>query len=201
MTALRSAAYPGALADAVLPGEGFGHSAVLTVSMSFVIALCAQVSVPLPFTPVPLTGTTLAILYAGALLGSRRGALAAALYLLEGGMGLPFFAGGAGGAIHFAGPTGGYLIGFVPAAYVTGLLSERGWGASPIRAFAMMLLGSSVIFAFGLAGLARFVPSGDLLAMGLVPFLPGDIAKSAVSAALLPWGWSALGGRQQEPRS
>ncbi len=201
MIALRSVPFPGALAGAVFPGESLGRSAVLTVSMSFVIAVCAQVSVPLPFTPVPLTGTTLAILYAGALLGARRGALAAALYLLEGGMGLPFFAGGAGGVLHFAGPTGGYLIGFVPAAYVTGLLSEKGWGSSPFRAFAMMMLGSAVIFAFGLAGLARFAPSGDLLAMGLVPFLPGDIAKSAVSAALLPLGWSALGCRKQRPRS
>ena len=196
MATSRSVIYSSTLADAVFPGEGIGHSAVLTVSMSFVIALCAQISVPLPFTPVPLTGTTLAVLYAGALLGARRGALAAALYLLEGGVGLPFFAGGAGGALHFAGPTGGYLIGFVPAASVTGWLSEKGWGASPIKAFGMMLLGSSVIFVFGLAGLARFAPQGKLLAMGLLPFLPGDIAKSAVSAALLPMGWKVLGLRK-----
>ena len=161
-------------------------------AMSLAIALCAQLSIPLPYTPVPLTGTTLGVLYAGALLGPRLGAAAVALYLLEGGLGLPFFAAGAAGFFHFAGPTGGYLIGFLPAAWVTGLLARRGWGYSSGTAFLMMLIGSAVIFVFGLAGLLRFVPASKLLAVGLFTFIIGDIAKSCVSAALLPCGWKWL---------
>lgn len=176
------------MVDAVICADALEHQAAAAVLASLFIALCAQVSVPLPFTPVPLTGTTLGVLYAGALLGSRRGAAAVLLYLLEGSLGLPFFAGGASGFLHFAGPTGGYLVGFVPAAFVTGLLAERGWDRTAVKAFAMMLLGSAVLFAFGLAGLARFVPAGSLLAQGLLPFLPGDLIKSAASAALLAAG-------------
>ncbi len=188
---------PHTLFEAAFPGEGIGRSAAVTAAMSLLIALCAQVSVPVPYTPVPLTGTTLGVLYAGALLGARRGALAAALYLVEGGAGLPFFAGGAGGLAHFAGPTGGYLVGFVPAAYATGLLAERGWDRRPGTALAMMLLGSAVIFAFGLAGLSRFAAPGRLLSLGVIPFIPGDIAKACVSAALLPLGWRLLGRRKR----
>lgn len=183
------------MADAVIPADAVEHQAAAVVAASLFIALCAQISIPLPFTPVPLTGTTLGVLYAGALLGARRGAAAVLLYLLEGSLGLPFFAGGAAGFLHFAGPTGGYLIGFVPAAFVTGLLAERGWDRTPAKAFAMMLLGSLVLFAFGLAGLARFVPAESLLQMGLLPFIPGDLVKSAASAALLPAGWRFLGRR------
>lgn len=175
------------LADSFV-ADAAAHQAAAVVLASLFIALCAQVSIPLPFTPVPLTGTTLGVLYAGALLGARRGAAAVLLYLLEGSLGLPFFAGGAAGFLHFLGPTGGYLVGFVPAAFVTGLLAERGWDRTPARAFAMMFLGSLVLFAFGLAGLARFVPAGDLLRLGFLPFLPGDLLKSAASAGLLPIG-------------
>jgi len=169
--------------------------AALVVAMSFIIALCAQITFPLPFTPVPLTGSTLGVLLAGALLGSRRGSYAVALYLAEGAAGLPFFAGGAAGFVHFAGPTGGYLIGFLPAAYVAGRLAEAGWDKTPFKTFMMMLLGSGVILAMGLLGLARFVPAPRLLPMGLYPFLPGDAAKACIAAALLPGGWTLLGAR------
>lgn len=182
------------LADGYLPADSRLADAAVVVVMSWMIALCAQVQIPLPFTPVPLTGQTLAVLYAGALLGSRRGAAAAGLYLLQGSCGLPFFAGGAAGLLHFLAPSGGYLAGFVPAAYVTGLLAERGWDRGPLKALAMMLLGSLVIFAFGLAGLSRFLPADQLLAQGLFPFLAGDLAKSSLSAALLPLGRRWLGG-------
>lgn len=167
-------------------------AAVTVVAMSWLIALLAQLELPLPFTPVPLTGQTLGVMYAGALLGSRRGAAAVAAYLAQGLAGLPFFAGGAAGAAVLAGPTAGYLIGFLPAAYVTGLLAERGWDRTPFKAFAMMLLGSLFVFGFGLLGLARFVPAGQLVSLGLLPFVPGDLFKSAVSAGLLPLGWKLL---------
>lgn len=179
--------------DAAFPSRGAWAGALAVLALSLFTALCAQISIPLPFTPVPLTGTTLGVLYAGALLGPRLGAAAAALYLLEGGCGLPFFAGGTGSWAHFAGPTGGYLAGFIPAAWATGALARRGWDRSPWTAAAMMLLGSSLVFLFGLAGLARFLPAGALLKAGLWPFIPGDILKAGLAAALLPFGWRRLG--------
>src|ERR671916_391327 len=103
------------------------RSALLVAGFSLLTALAAQVVVPLPFTPVPLTGQTFAVLLTGALLGSRLGALAMALYVFEGAIGLPFFRGGAGGFGHFSGVTAGYLLAFPAAAFVTGHLSERGW--------------------------------------------------------------------------
>ena len=184
-------------AECMIPLATPAAGALAVAVMSLVIALCAQVSVPLPFTPVPLTGSTLGVLCAGALLGSRMGPAAVALYLLEGSMGLPFFAGGAAGAAHLAGPTGGYLLGFVAGAWVTGLLAERGWGRNAFAALAMMLAGSSAIFLCGLLGLSRFVPQDALLAQGLFPFIPGDIAKSCLCAALLPMGRRWLGSRER----
>jgi biotin transport system substrate-specific component len=105
------------------------------------------------------------------------------------------FSGGAAGALHFMGPTGGYLLGFPAGAFVAGLLAERGWDRTPVRAFATMLIGSAPIFALGLLGLSRFVPAQGLLAAGLWPFVPGDLIKAAASAGLLPFGWKLIGRR------
>lgn len=181
-------------ADVILP-SGVLADAVAVVVASLFIAACAQLEVRLPWTPVPLSGGTLGVLYAGVLLGARRGAAAVGLYLLEGAAGLPVFSGGAAGALHFLGPTGGYLLGFPAGAWVAGALAERGWDRSPGRAFAAMLLGSLPIFGFGLLGLSRFVPPSSLLAAGLWPFVPGDLLKAAVSAGLLPLGWRLVGRR------
>lgn len=187
------------LADAVYPSTGLTHDAAAVIVASLFIGVCAQFRIPLPFTPVPLSGGTLGVLYTGALLGSRRGAVAVLLYILEGSMGLPVFAGGAAGAAHLLGPTGGYLLGFPVGAFATGLLAERGWDRTPGRAFLAMLAGSLPIFALGLLGLARFVPASTLLAQGLWPFLPGDLLKSGVSAGLLPLGWKLVGrGAQRD---
>jgi biotin transport system substrate-specific component len=193
MRAARAAALP-VFADALLP-PGLAADAAAVVVASLSVAVCAQLQIRLPFTPVPISGGTLAVLYAGALLGSRRGAAAVALYLLEGAAGLPVFSGGAAGAAHLLGPTGGYLLGFPVGAFCAGLLAERGWDRTPPRAFATMLLASVPIFALGLLGLARFVPARALLAQGLWPFLPGDLVKAAASAGLLPFGWRLLGRR------
>ena len=184
------------MADRLFPSRGLVHDAVAVVVASLFIAVCAQVNIPLPFTPVPLSGGTLGVLYSGALLGSRRGAAAVLLYLLEGSIGLPFFSGGAAGYAHLLGPTGGYLAGFPAGAFATGYLAERGWDRTPGKAFLAMLAGSAPIFALGLLGLSRFVPSSTLLAQGLWPFVPGDIIKSAASAGLLPLGWKLLGGKR-----
>lgn len=196
MKAHAQASLPLTLVDAVSPSTGLVHDMTSVVVASLFIAVCAQVQIPLPFTPVPLSGGTLGVLYTGALLGSRRGAVAVLLYLLEGSAGLPFFSGGAAGFIHLLGPTGGYLVGFPVGAFMTGLLAERGWDRTPGRAFLAMLAGSVPIFALGLIGLSRFVPSETLLAQGLWPFLPGDLLKSAASAGLLPMGWKLLGGKR-----
>lgn len=190
----QSATFP-TIVDSIYPSTGLLHDAAAVVAASLFIGVCAQLSVPLPFTPVPLSGGTLGVLYAGALLGSRRGAAAVALYLLEGAAGLPVLAGGAAGFLHFLGPTGGYLLGFPAGAFVTGLLAERGWDRTPGRAFLAMLAGSLPIFAFGLLGLSRFVSGPVLLAQGLWPFLPGDLIKSGLSAGLLPLGWRLVGRR------
>jgi biotin transport system substrate-specific component len=196
---MKTAAAAPVMLDIFLP-EGAAADAAAVITASLFVAVCAQVQIRLPFTPVPISGGTLGVLYAGALLGSRRGAAAVALYLLEGAAGLPVFSGGAAGFAHFMGPTGGYLLGFPLGAFVTGLLAERGFDRTPLRAFAMMLLGSAPIFGLGLLGLSRFVPTSSLLMSGLWPFVPGDLIKSAASAGLLPLGWKLVGRRRDQLR-
>lgn len=162
---------------------------------SLFVALCAQVAVPLPFSPVPLTGQTLAALLVGALLGSRRGTLSVLLYISEGLLGIPVFAGGALGLARLIGPTGGYLAGMVAGAFVVGLLAERGWDRKPVTMALAMVIGNAAIYLFGLAWLAHFVGSGQVLAAGLLPFVPGDLLKVALATGLLPAGWALFGRR------
>ena len=195
MKAATHISLPSTLVETIWPSTGLVYDTTAVVVASLFIAVCAQINIPLPFTPVPLSGGTLGVLYTGALLGSRRGAVAVVLYLLEGSAGLPFFSGGAAGLVHLFGPTGGYLLGFPVGAFATGLLAERGWDRTPGRAFLAMLAGSLPIFALGLIGLSRFVPTETVLVQGLWPFLPGDLLKSAMSAGLLPLGWKLLGKR------
>lgn len=161
------------------------------LAFSFLIGLSAQVRIHLPFTPVPITGQTLAVLGGGAVLGARYGALAVVLYLIEGIMGFPFFAGGASGAEQLFAPSAGYLVGFIPAAALTGYLSERGWDRTPPKAALAAALGSAVVFAFGLAGLSFHLPAERLLGAGLLPFLPGDFLKISLAAAAVP-AWRRL---------
>jgi len=169
------------------------RSALVVVGFSLLTALAAQVVVPLPFTPVPLTGQTFAVLLTGALLGPRLGALAMLAYLAEGAAGLPFFRGGAGGVGHLSGATAGYLFAFPAAAYVTGYLAERGWDRRFLTAAAAMALGSLVVLACGWAWLALTLGSGaQAFRLGVAPFLPGDVVKIALAAAVLPSGWALL---------
>ena len=146
----------------------------------------------MPWTPVPVTLQPLAVFLLGAALGSRRAAITMLVYLAEGAAGLPFFAGGAAGLGRLLGPTGGYLVGFVPSAYLIGFLAERGWDRTPLRAFAAMLLGSIVLFGCGLARLAAFVPRDQVLSLGLRPFVVGDLLKMLAAAGLLPAAWKLL---------
>ncbi|WP_293173931.1 biotin transporter BioY [Oceanithermus sp.] len=161
------------------------------------VALLAQVAVRLPGTPVPVTGQTLGVLLVGAALGRRLGAQALVAYLAAGAAGLPVFAGGGAGPGWLLGPSGGYLLAFPLAAGLTGALVERfGSDRRFPTALAAMLAASATIYALGLAGLAawlaamgRDVGFGELLAMGLYPFLAGDLFKAALAAALLPASW------------
>jgi len=169
------------------------YDVALVMGGSLFIALSAQVAIHLPFSPVPVTGQTLAVILVGMLLGSRRGSLALLTYLAEGLAGLPVFAGGTAGPARLLGPTGGYLVGFIVAAYVTGLLAERGWDRRVGTTLLAMLFGNAVLYALGLPWLAAFVGVRRALPLGLYPFIPGDLLKVVLAALLLPAGWKLLG--------
>jgi biotin transport system substrate-specific component len=190
------------LVGAVVAPLDWMRSVALVVAFSLFVALAAQVVVPLPWTPVPLTGQTFAVLLTGALLGSRLGALALIAYLAEGAVGLPFFSGGAGGAHYlFFSPTAGYLFAFPAAACVTGYLAERGWDRRLLTAAAAMLVGSLVILTGGWAWLALFLRSGvEAFRLGVTPFLVGDLLKIALAAAALPAGWTLLRRKDRPAR-
>ena len=177
------------------------YDAALVLGASLVIALSAQVAIQLPFSPVPITGQTMAVLLVGALLGSRRGALAVLAYIAEGLAGLPVFAGGAAGLARLFGPTGGYLVGFVAAAFLVGWLAERGWDRRFGTTLAAMTLGNLVIYGVGAVWLAVFVGGlSRAWSLGVLPFLPGDAIKIVLAAVLLPGGWKLLGMRGRAGR-
>jgi biotin transport system substrate-specific component len=171
------------------------YNVLLAVIGSLAIAACAQIAIPLPFTPVPITGQTFMVLLLGIIYGSRLGAATAALYLAEGALGLPFFAGGNSGISIFGGATGGYLIGFVIAAYVVGLLAERKWDRKLFTAGAAMFLSSLIVLSFGTLWLSMFVGLKQAFLLGFLPFIPGDIIKTVLAATVLPLGWKYLGKR------
>ena len=115
---------------------------VIAFSGSILLALLARLSIPVPFSPVPITGQTFGILFLGALLGSRIGTLSVIMYILEGLIGLPVFAGGSIGFLYLLGPTGGYILGFIPAVYLVGYLAEKGWMSNVSATFVAMVLSS-----------------------------------------------------------
>jgi biotin transport system substrate-specific component len=167
-----------------------GRAAVdvmLVVGASVLIALAAQIAIPIPFSPVPLTMQPLAVLFIGVVLGANRGAAAATLYLLEGAGGLPVFAQGHGGAIWLIGATAGYLYSYPAAAWLAGWFSERGWGSTTWRAVAGMLAALAVIYAGGWSWLAMLTGARAAFAAGVVPFILADVVKIALGAALLPY--------------
>ena len=157
------------------------------VGGSLLLALCAQIRIPLPFTPVPITGQTFAVLLLPVMLGGWRGPAAVAVYLAQGALGLPFFAGGAAGLAALVGPTGGYLVGFLVAATVIAVLAERS-GGNRARVALAMLAGNFVIYLCGVPWLARFVDGGLLAAitLGATPFLLGDAIKLLAALLLAP---------------
>ena len=182
------------VADVFRPNEKISailYDSLIVVCGSLLVGLSAQIRIYLPFSPVPITGQTFAVLMLGALLGSRRGGLAMLAYLVEGLMGLPVFAAGIGLAALF-GPTGGYLIGFVPAAYLVGRLAERGWDRRISSTVAAMILGNIVLHSFGFVWLVVLTSVRTAFLTGVCPFIIGDILKVALAAAVLPMGWKLL---------
>ncbi|MFZ5433873.1 MAG: biotin transporter BioY [Calditrichota bacterium] len=164
------------------------------------IALSAQISIMLPFSPVPITGQTFGVLLVAAALGRVRGTIAVASYLLEGASGLPVFASGAAGAMYLFGPTGGYLFAFIPAAWLTGYLAERGWTMRWLSTALTMLLGSAVILTIGTLVLSLFVGNSQAMMMGFVPFIVGDVVKIAAATLVLPSAHKLLQRGNQSDR-
>ena len=161
--------------------------ALLAIGGSALVAAVSQIQVPLQ--PVPITMQTFAVLVIGAAYGWRLGAATLALFLAEGAVGLPVFAGFKGGLSILYGPTGGYLFGFVAAAGLVGWLAERGWDRQLLTTAAAMFLGNVVIYVPGLLWLTKFVGAGQVLAAGLTPFLIGDGLKLLLAVAALPLAW------------
>jgi len=183
--------------DAVWPKAGVVREFALILGGSLLIALAARLQIVLPFSPVPVTGQTFAVLLIGALYGSTRAPATVVTYIILGVLGLPVFAGGAAGIARLAGPTAGYLVGFVAAAFVVGLLGERGWHRRPSTTAVSMIIGNAIIYVFGAGWLSRFVGWDAVLSAGVVPFLAGDVLKIALATVLLPTGWRFIGRAAQ----
>lgn len=166
----------------VVSGSRPLHNLVVAFAGSFLIALMAHVTIPLPFTPVPVTGQTFAVAFLALCLGRRRATLAVLMYLAEGALGLPVFAMGTTG---FAmGPTSGYLLGMLLSAMWVGYCADRNWACTWTSAFLVCLSGSVLVFGCGLAILSLFIPANSLLLAGFFPFALGDFVKNVLASGL-----------------
>lgn len=179
---------------AVLPRSGLLTDAVLVLAGTGLVAASAQVSIPLPFTPVPITGQTFAVVLVGASLGAARGTSSLLLYLLLGMAGAPIYADQQSGWDVISGPSGGYIVGFILAAALTGYLAEQRWDRKVSSAIAAMLTGNVVIYLVGLPWLAVDLGTNleKTLEFGLYPFVPGDVFKLYLAAMLLPTAWKVV---------
>jgi len=189
---VRSYAEADTLLGAALAPMDWTRSVSLVFVFSLLTALAAQIVIPVG--PVPITAQSFAVLLTGALLGSRLGAMAMIVYLLEGASGLPFFYGGHGGITHLLGPTGGYLVAFPAAAFVTGAFAENGWDKRFLTAVAAMAAGSAIIIVAGWAwfSFVTHTAPGVAFKVSVAPFLIGDVVKIMLAAAVLPSGWHLL---------
>jgi len=167
---------------------------VTVVSAAVMTTAAAQIAIPVPGSPVPVTGQTMAVLLTGAALGPLRGALGQLLYVVAALAGLPVLAQHMGGAQAVFGATGGYLLGFIVAAAVVGRLAKGGWSRTPVRVLVSYAVGSVIIYTFGVTVLARVTGQdmGWAIQKGLVPFLVGDGLKALLAAGLLPLAWAAV---------
>jgi biotin transport system substrate-specific component len=181
-----------ALADALV-APSLARNVLLALAGTLALAISAKVQVP--FWPVPMTMQTFVVLLIGAAYGWRLGAATVLFYLAQGAAGLPVFAAG-GGIAYLAGPTGGFLAGFVLAAAAVGFLAERGFDRRAGTTVLAMLAGMAVIYACGVAWLATLTGLQTAVAKGMVPFLLADAVKIALAAAVLPLAWRAVGRRR-----
>ncbi len=181
------------VADIYRPSEktrALLYDMALIICGSVFIGISAHVAIG---WPVPFTLQTFAVLIVAALFGAKRGSLTILAYLAEGSAGLPFFAMGTHGLAVLRGFTGGYLVGFAAAAYIVGLLAEKGWDRKIHTTILAMLIGNLIIYIFGYSWFAYLTDPAYALKMGLYPFIAGDLVKIALAAALLPGGWKVLG--------
>lgn len=186
------------LAQQVMPGQSsLARNVMLAVGGSLLLWASARLQVP--FYPVPMTMQTFVVLMIGTAYGWRLGAATVALYLLQGALGMPVFAGTPEkgiGLAYMVGPTGGYLVGYLAAAAATGALAGLGWDRRASTVVLSMLAGNALIYAFGLAWLGTVVGwDKPVLAWGLTPFLLGDLLKLALAAAVLPLTWKLVAKR------
>ena len=184
------------LADHLWPAPtvNLTRAVLLAVLGSAIVAVAAQINIPMQ--PVPLTLQTLAVLAIGGAYGSRLGAATLALYAVEGAAGLPVFAEMKSGLATIAGPSGGYIIGFILAAGLVGWLAERGWDRNILKMFAAMIAGAAVLYIPGLAWLYQFTSGiAQTYEWGLGPFIVGDLIKAALAALGFPAAWHLLGRR------
>jgi biotin transport system substrate-specific component len=176
-------------------GAGWLRAAVLAVAGSLLLTASAKIQVP--FWPVPMTMQTFAVLIIGMTCGPRLGVATVAIYLAQGAMGLPVFAGAAAGPAYMVGPTGGYLAGFLVSAFVVGHLARRGWDRRLASGVAAFVIGDAVLFACGLAWLSGLAGVETAVGAGLLPFLPGEALKIGLAATLMVAGWRVVEWRRQ----
>lgn len=203
-TALRSPAERGTLGQALLSHQTLMRQVAVVIGASLFIAVSARVRISLPIGPVPITAQTFSILLVGGLLGPWLGLASASLYIAEGMFGLPVYAGGHHGWAVITGSTGGYLVSYPFAALLVGWLAARGWDRRPLHLAAAMLLANVLIYTFGVLWLYAWGAAhlhvlhrdhmtwGLALRWGLLPFIPGDLAKLLLAASLVPAGWQLL---------
>ena len=178
------------------------RDALLVVGFALLTAAAAQIEIQLGFTPVPLTGQTFAVLLSGAVHGMRRGALSQSVYWMAGLTGLPFYSGGAGGWKSGTGATLGYLVGFIVAAGAIGYLAEKKQDRNFATSLPAMLLGSTLIYTCGAAWLTTYLNIGfatgetNAIALGVAPFLVGDVIKALLAAACTTGVWAAINKRK-----
>jgi biotin transport system substrate-specific component len=197
ISALRPSTSSGAavLVDRLGAGNAtLAANAIVISAAVLLLAVLAQVRIPLGFTPVPMSGQTFGVLLIGPALGSKRAVGAIVAYLALGALGLPLFTDGGAGIAHLLGPTVGYLLGFVVAAGLLGVMAERRADRHLASSALSMLIASASIYVCGVLGL-MFVSSislGAAISLGIVPFLIGDLLKAALAAAVLPSAWALV---------
>lgn len=186
--------FDGWISQAKSKNETLVRNATLVLGLVALTALCAQVSIPLPFTPVPLTLQTFAVLGGAAALGAERAVLAQTLYVGLAWLGLPILAEHKGGHEVVIGATGGYLVGFIVASYIVGRRASRGDSRNALDTAAAFIVGSLAIYVLGVSWLAHFTgwSIAEAVSKGMVPFLIGDVIKALAAGALLPSVWKFI---------